>query len=494
MEFVYLFVGIVLGAALAFLLLLGQKKGVEAELMLARQQSDAESRAKAELQSRAAEADDRLRELQQALTEARVSLGALQSRLETEQQLNSDEAERRREQERELESRRQQQFDAQLETVREQFQNLASKVLDQSADRLKAQNSESMSAITAPLKDNIDKLHAAIFNTNQETAKHTASLSEQLKAMAEQTLKIDATATRLTNVMRGGNKIQGNWGELILTEILEQNGFKEGVNYDVQQTLTDDKGNVIANDESGKRMVPDVILHYPKNEDVIIDSKMSIEAYEQYVNTDNEVLRKKFADDLAKSVRTQFNNLSKKDYSSYIRPPRHAIDFVIMFVPNEGALQLALATDKRLWNDAFAKRVFITSQQNLMAILKMIEIAWRQYTQTENQLKVYGLAEELLKRVGEFVKRFDKVKKDIDTLGKDYDDAYNKVYTGRQSVVQKANELKQLGVKESAAQPIPLPQSSPLLPASDESSPDASASDASSSSASPSSSPSSSPA
>ena len=126
-----------------------------------------------------------------------------------------------------------------------------------------------------------------------------------------------------------------------------------------------------------------------------------------------------------------------------------------MFVPNEGALQLALLHEPKLWSEAFDKQVFITSQQNLLAILKMIQIAWRHYAQTENQKRVFDMAEEMLKRVGEFVKRFDKVGKDIELLRKDYDDAHNKAYTGRQSIVQKANELKELGVKESTNQPIP---------------------------------------
>lgn len=473
MEIIYLIIGIVVGCLLAYLLLQGKKKSVEADLLVSRQQTEAEARARADLQGRLDAMSDDCRDLQQQLTTARMSLSAAEAQLAAERRQHDEDAEQRRQQEQKAEADRreqqehreaqlQQQFAAQLETVKEQFQNLATRVLDQTTDKLKTQNTESMEVLTAPLKENISKLHEAIQHTNQETAKSTASLSEQLKQMAEQTQKIDTTATRLTNVMRGGNKIQGNWGELILTEILEQNGFKEGINYDVQQALTDDKGNVLASDEGGRRMIPDVILHYPKNEDVVIDSKMSIEAYEQWVNTDNDTLKKKYADDLVKSVRTQYTNLARKDYSSYVRPPRRAIDFVIMFVPHEGALQLALATDKRLWSDAFEKRVFITSQQNLMAILKMIEIAWRQYAQSENQQKIYGMAEELLKRVGEFVKRFDKVKKDIDTLTKDYDDAYNKAYTGRQSIVQKANELKQLGVKESANQPIPIMDVDPL--------------------------------
>ena len=447
MSIVFLLIGLAVGFAIAFFWGQNQKKSVESELLLARQQASAEVLAKDEARKLLEQSQQQTEELRRQLTEEKVRAGSFQTQLEDERRQHDDEAKLRKEQ-----------FDAQLNTVKEQFQNLATKVLDQTSDKLKSTNSEAMRTLTAPLNDNLNKLHDAISKTNQETAKSTASLSEQLRAMAEQTEKMDITATRLTNVMRGGNKIQGNWGELILTEILEQNGFREGVNYDVQQTLTDAQGNVLMNDESGRRMIPDVVLHYPKNEDVIVDSKMSIESYYEYVNCENDALKKKYADDLVKSVRTQFTNLAKKDYSSYVKPPRHAIDFVIMFVPHEGALQLAMATDKKLWNDAFERKVFITSQQNLMAILKMIEIAWRQYTQTENQQRVYGLAEELLKRVGEFIKRFDKVKKDIDVLSKDYDEAYNKAYTGRQSIVQKANELKTLGVKEAANQPIPEAQ------------------------------------
>lgn len=273
--------------------------------------------------------------------------------------------------------------------------------------------------------------------------------------MSLQTEKIENSAHQLTNVIRGGNQVQGSWGERILTDILETQGYIEGVDYDIQYTLTNEKGDAVRNDDTGKRMRPDVILHYPNNEDVIIDAKMSIDAYYKYVQTTEEGLKRKYATDLVNSIRTQAKNLSKKDYSSYVQAPRKAIDFVIMFVPNEGALQLALATEPRLWGEAFEKQVFITSQQNLMAILKMIQIAWRQYTQTENQKRVFSLAEELLKRVGEFIKRFDKIDTDIINLRKHYDEAYNKAYTGRQSIVQKANELKELGVKESANQAIP---------------------------------------
>lgn len=403
------------------------------------------------------------------LNESKLAVGTLHTQLEAERAQHQKEIESlkdRFEHETELRNQqssneqqlRQKQFDQQLETIQEQFQNLASKILDHTTQKLKSENVESMSHITQPLKQNIEQLQQAIDKTNHETAKSTASLSEQLKSMAEQTAKIDASATRLTNVMRGANKVQGNWGELTLMNLLDSQGLRLGVDYDVQQTLSDDRGNVLTNEESGKRMIPDVILHYPNNEDIIIDSKMTIDAYANYMNAEDEIVKKKYADDVVKSIRTQFTSLSKKDYTSYIKAPRRAIDFVIMYVPYEGALQLALLTDPKLWHDAFEKKVFITSQQNLMAILKIIQIAWRQYAQTENQKRVYDLADEMLRRVGDFIKRFDKVGKDIETLHKDYDEAYKKAYTGRQSIVQKANDLKVLGAKESANAPIPETQ------------------------------------
>lgn len=403
------------------------------------------------------------------LNESKLAVGTLHTQLEAERAQHQKEIESlkdRFEHETELRNQqssneqqlRQKQFDQQLETIQEQFQNLASKILDQTTQKLKSENVESMSHITQPLKQNIEQLQQAIDKTNHETARSTASLSEQLKSMAEQTAKIDASATRLTNVMRGANKVQGNWGELTLMNLLDSQGLRLGVDYDVQQTLSDDRGNVLTNEESGKRMIPDVILHYPNNEDIIIDSKMTIDAYANYMNAEDEIVKKKYADDVVKSIRTQFTSLSKKDYTSYIKTPRRAIDFVIMYVPYEGALQLALLTDPKLWHDAFEKKVFITSQQNLMAILKIIQIAWRQYAQTENQKRVYDLADEMLRRVGDFIKRFDKVGKDIETLHKDYDEAYKKAYTGRQSIVQKANDLKVLGAKESANAPIPETQ------------------------------------
>ena len=429
MEIVlYILIGLVVGALVTFLLMNMRRKSAEIVQMKAHQEQ---------------------------LTDLRLQLTTSETRLESLRQQSEKEAEAQRTRFDEQLQTSREQFQEQLRTVQEQFQNLATKVLDQTTDKLKTQNTEAMQTLTAPLRQNLEQLQQAIRNTNSETAKQTASLSEQLRAMAEQTSQINLTATRLTNVMRGGNKIQGNWGEMTLKNLLESQGLQLGRDFDLQHTMTDEHGKPLLNDESGTRMVPDAILHYPNNEDVIIDAKMSIDAYAKYVETEDETLRKQLARDVVRSIRDQFNRLSAKDYSRYVKAPRKSVDFVIMYVPYEGALQLALATEPGLWNEAFGKKIFITGQQNLMAILTMIHAAWRQYLQNENEKQVYVMAEELLKRVGAFIKQFDTLKEHLRRASDDCAELEAK-YDGRMGIVQKANQLKKLGVKENIKYPIPL--------------------------------------
>ncbi|MFQ9995798.1 MAG: DNA recombination protein RmuC, partial [Hoylesella buccalis] len=317
MEFIYLAIGLVVGAIFVFFLLNGKLKKLETKNVLSNQQLAHEQELGTQLQAERDRLQREQAEQQQQLITIKLELERVTTQLESEQASHSKETEMRREQ-----------FEQQLKTVQEQFSNLATRILEQTSERLKTTNNESMEHLTKPLKMNIEQLQQAIQHTNTETSKNTASLSQQLREMSLQTQKIETTATRLTNVIRGGNKAQGNWGERILTDILESQGYKVGIDYDIQHTLTDEKGNAIKNDDTGRRMIPDVILHYPNNEDVIIDAKMSIDAYYQYVNTEEEALKKKFAADLVSSIRTQATNLAKKDYSKYVHSPRKAIDFV----------------------------------------------------------------------------------------------------------------------------------------------------------------------
>ena len=226
----------------------------------------------------------------------------------------------------------------------------------------------------------------------------------------------------------------------------------------MQTRLRDDLGRPLKHDETGKEMQPDVILHYPQGQDAIIDSKVSLVAYEKYVNAETPEEKERYLQEHIKSVRSHVNELARKDYSKYIKNGRETVDFVIMFVPFESSLQLALANDPTLWREAFEKKVFVTGEQNLLGILHMIHIAWVQNQQAENQEKVFGLAEQLLDRLGDFVQRYNDLGTKIEAVQKAYDNTNNKLITGRQSVVQKGRELIDLGAKENANRKIPMPE------------------------------------
>ena len=339
-----------------------------------------------------------------------------------------------------------------------QFMNMAQQVLERSAAKLKDSNTETMTGITQPLKEAISNMQKAISENQKESAAHSASFREQMLQMMQQTQQLGEKAESLTNVLRRDNKVSGNMGEIILGDLLASQGLTEGTHYEVQTRLRDDLGRPLKHDETGKEMQPDVILHYPQGQDAIIDSKVSLVAYEKYVNAETPEEKERYLQEHIKSVRSHVNELARKDYSKYIKNGRETVDFVIMFVPFESSLQLALANDPTLWREAFEKKVFVTGEQNLLGILHMIHIAWVQNQQAENQEKVFGLAEQLLDRLGDFVQRYNDLGTKIEAVQKAYDNTNNKLITGRQSVVQKGRELIDLGAKENANRKIPMPE------------------------------------
>jgi DNA recombination protein RmuC len=358
---------------------------------------------------------------------------------------------------RELELVRQQ-MDEELKRHEERFKNMAQQLLETSASKLKESNTETMTGITQPLKDAVEKMQKAIHENQEKSAGYSASFAEQMKMMMQQTQQLGEKTESLTNVLRRDNKVSGNMGEIILGDLLASQGLTEGIHYEVQARLRDELGRPLKHDETGKEMQPDVILHYPQGQDAIVDSKVSLVAYEKYVNAESPEDKERYLQEHIKSVRQHVNELARKDYSKYIKNGRDAVDFVIMFVPFESSLQLALANDPTLWREAFEKKVFVTGEQNLLGILHMIHIAWVQNQQAENQEKVFGLAEQLLDRLGDFVQRYNDLGAKLDAVNKAYDNANNKLITGRQSVAQKGRELIDLGAKENANRKIPMPE------------------------------------
>jgi len=347
------------------------------------------------------------------------------------------------------------QFDEQLKTTKEQLRVMAQQLMDAQAQRLKEENREQMGTITQPLKEAITEMRKAINDNTKDHTAQTASLKEQLRLMMETGREMSEKAEGLANVLRRDNKVSGNMGEIILGDLLASQGLTEGIHYEVQARLRDEQGRPMKNDDTGREMQPDVILHYPQGQDVVIDSKVSLVAYQRYVNAETPEEKERALQEHIKSVRAHVTELARKDYSKYIKAPREAVDFVIMFVPFESSLQLALVNDPSLWREAFERKVFITGEQNLLGILHMIHIAWVQNQQAENQERVFGVAEQLLDRLGDFIQRYHKVGEQLEQVRKAYDFSVNKLNEGRQSVVQKANELKQLGTKENPNRRIP---------------------------------------
>ena len=333
-----------------------------------------------------------------------------------------------------------------MKTTKDQLHDMGVLLAEAQARHLNKENQESIDHITQPLKQAISEMRQAISDNTKDHTAQTASLKEQLRLMMETGREMSEKAEGLANVLRRDNKISGNMGEIILGDLLTSQGLTEGIHYEVQARL---------HDETGREMQPDVILHYPQGQDAVIDSKVSLVAYQRYVNAETPEEKERALQEHIKSIRSHVNELSRKDYSKYIKAPREAIDFVIMFVPFESSLQLALANDPTLWRDAFEHKVFVTGEQNLLGILHMIHIAWVQNQQAENQQKVFGIAEQLLDRLGDFIQRYNKLGEHIELVRKDFDAAGNKLFTGRQSVVQKGRELIDLGGKENPNRRIP---------------------------------------
>ena len=410
-----------------------------------------------EMQRREQEQQAKNEQVATAQKESEVHIAALaeeNKQLTADKQVLMKELELLRERMQRESEERDSQLKKQLQLVQEQLQNATREMLGQRSKELSQQNTMQMTAIIDPLKETIKEMRSAMENSRDTHNKNTASLEKAIEEVMKRTREIGAEADKLANALRNENKMQGNWGEMILNELLESQGLKEGIHYEQQVTLKDKTGKVILNEETGKRMIPDTILHYPDGKDAIIDSKVSLTAFVDYQNAETDEQRKEALTRHVKSVRAHVEELARKDYSSYIKAPRQSLNYVIMFVPNEGALQLAFAEAPELWREAFAKQVFITGEQNLVAALRIIQIAWTQMVQAQNQEAIYDTARQLLDRVADFIESFEGVNKKLQEASATFQKASEKLYTGRQSIVGASNKLISLGAKTSSAKKV----------------------------------------
>ena len=347
----------------------------------------------------------------------------------------------------------------QLETVKAQVTAESEKMLKAREEELERRAKQTFEAITGGLDKNIKDMKEA-FEQNRKTHTETSqSLKENLenavRHLREQTQSIGSKADSLADALRGKNKTQGNWGEIILDNLFTNEGMREGRDYDKEETLRDEKGNVIMNEDTSKRMRPDYILHYPDGNDVIIDSKVVLTAADDYYRATDEAAK---ADAMARNlaaIKEQVKNLAKKDYSRYINPGHKMLDYVIMFVPVYSALRLAYEADRNLWHDAYRQGVLITTEETLMPFLRMIRIAWTSHEQVANQQQIIATAETILARVSDFCTAHAKMGKKLEEAMDQYEACDKKIRDRGQSIVGAANKLIQLGVPRNAKKTLP---------------------------------------
>lgn len=366
-----------------------------------------------------------------------------------------EEAERRHERDKEERTAMlDRQFAERLKLVQEQLNTTTERLLKQRSEELDRTNRTQMDSILAPMKAVMAEMKKSMDDNRESFTRSTASLSEQLRQMHATTTSLGAEAEKLSKALQTGPKVQGDFGEMKLNDLLDKFGFTKGVEYDVQYTMRDSKGNVIRNDDTDDMMRPDVVLHYPDHKDVIIDSKASLTAFIGYVNAESDDERKRYLDEHVKSVRRHVDELSAKSYGKYSMEGGTTLDFVIMFVPQEAAMQLAVSADATLWNYAFERNVVITGEQNLFSLLRLLQIAWTQQRQADNQEQVFGLANSLVERVALFVERFDKIGRNVEAVQAAYDDA-KKAMTGNRGFVTSARKLVEMGAKENPRRKLP---------------------------------------
>ena len=393
---------------------------------------------------------DQLSSTQQALTYEQ------QKAIEAEKQLSRKEIELDLERKNNAEVRKQadEKLAEQIKYLQAELTNTTQKLLDVRSEKLEQTNRTQMSSIIDPLKETISKLEKEMKDTQTQHGNTTTRLEQSIKNLVEKTESIGNRADRLVETLLYQPKSQGDWGELVVKEMLESQGLKEGIHYIYQPTLRDEKGQTLRNEDTNKIMRPDFILHLDEKEDVIIDSKMTITSYDNYVHAKTDDEREMYAKEILASIHNHINELRRANYAAYIENGRKSADFVFMFIPNEGAMQVALAHEKNLWRDTFLKdRIFIVSEMNLYAALRIVNVTWRQIEQNKSYAKVFQTVGLLLDRLNGFIEKFGKVEKSLQQATKAYEEANHQLMIGSRSVLDTGYRLRDMGVKTKKALP-----------------------------------------
>lgn len=333
------------------------------------------------------------------------------------------------------------------QAMREQFKALAGDVLGEQSRRFKEENRESMDLILKPFKDNIIEFRTRVESIFTHQNEQSGVLKNELQRLMELNVQITTETSNLTNALRGNSKVQGDWGEVILETILDNSNLIRGVHYQTQLNVKDEAGN---------NLRPDVVLYLPNNKQIIIDSKVSLTAYVNYVSAESEAERRVAMAAHIASVRQHFKELSSKKYQQLMQSP----DFVVMFVPNEPAFLDALKEDHTIWSDAYDKKVVISSPTNLFALLKLVDDLWRRDDQTKNQENIIKFGVTLYEQLVAFTSALEGVGAGLEQARAKYDEAFKRLCHGNNNIIRVGEKLRKLGLPTTKRQPARLVEES----------------------------------
>jgi len=328
------------------------------------------------------------------------------------------------------------------EKFSKEFENLANKILEEKTQKFTEQNKENLKNILSPLQDKILHFEKKVEDTHKESIDYHAALRQQIVSLSEMNAQMSKETINLTKALKGDSKMQGNWGELVLERVLEKSGLEKGREYEVQQAFTTTEGT---------RILPDVIIHLPDGKKMVVDSKVSLTAYEKYVNEEDDTQQNIHLKEHVNSVKRHVEQLSDKRYQDIYQ--MESPDFVLLFIPIEPAFALALQEDLTLYNKAFEKNIVIVTPSTLLATLRTIDSMWTNQKQQENAIEIARQAGALYDKFEGFVSDLIKIGKKMDEAKVEYSAAMNKLTEGKGNLVTSAEKLKKMGAKAKKALP-----------------------------------------
>lgn len=402
-------------ACIVFMLLLSRRDKTEIQ-QLTTQLAVAEEKLKP-LQSK----EEECQRLQQRLQDAKTENAELQTRLEEQAKHTSEKL------------KLLQDAEAQLKT---QFENLANKIFEERSKKFTEHNKTSLDHIVTPLREQLGEFKKRIDTVYDNETKDRISLREEIVSLRRDTEKMNQEALNLTRALKGDKKIQGNWGEMVLEKVLDQSGLRKGIEYETQGAFRD---------EDNKLFKPDVIIRLPEDKDVVIDSKVSLLAYERYCSAEEDSERIEALKEHTEAVRSHIKGLSGKDYSSL--KGLRSLDFVLLFMPIEAAFMAAFQADEKLFTDAFEHKIVVVTPTTLLATLRTIENIWRYERQNENARIIADKAGVLYDKIRGFAVDLEKMGKQLGTVNATYDGVMNKLTRGNGNLIRQATSFVDLGVK-----------------------------------------------